>query len=90
MPFRAPPSHAAYRHCSAREGFEVVFFDAAGSGLRIDGSTAAIEDGVPWTVEYRIELDSSWVTRRAEVAGRAGSRRRCLVLEGDGRGPLDG
>jgi uncharacterized protein len=86
MPFVAPPSHAAYRHRGAREGFEVTFFDAAGSGPRIDGSTAAVEDGVPWTVEYRIELDGSWATRRAEVAGRSPRGRRRHVLEGDGRG----
>ena len=86
MPFDAPPSEIAYRHRDARQGFEVAFPAAAGDGYRIAGSTAAVEDGVAWAVEYEIELDGAWVTRRARAAGRSARGRRETILEADGSG----
>jgi hypothetical protein len=82
--FAAPPAVAAFRHHTAREGFEVVTLRAERDGWHVAGSCSAVEDGVAWTVTYEIELDGTWRTRRAVVAGRtaAGPRRR--VLEADG------
>ncbi len=84
--FDQPPPQVAYRHRGAREGFEVVFADMTETGARFQGQTAAIEDGVPWVVEYAIDLDATWTTRRARVTGRSPSGRRELLVQGDGGG----
>ena len=70
MPFRAPPSTACWQHREARSGFEVAYFQAAGSGWIIEGTTAAVEDGQTWVVTYRIELDAAWVTRTGAHRGQ--------------------
>jgi len=83
MPFLAPPPAAAWQHLQARSGFEVSYFQAAGSGWVIDGTTAAVEDGQTWVVTYRIELDASWLTRRAQVESRTAAGTRQTRLESD-------
>ena len=40
--FERLPATAAWRHETAREGFEVVFFTAAGEGIWIAGETTAV------------------------------------------------
>ena len=70
--------HAAFRHHTAREGFEVVFIGPQ----RIEGHTAAVEYETPFAVRYAIELDDAWRTRRAEITGQPGT----VVLEADGEG----
>jgi len=70
--------HAAFRHHTAREGFEVVFI----GDQRIEGHTAAVEYETPFAVRYAIELDDAWRTRRAEITGQPGT----VVLEADGDG----
>jgi uncharacterized protein len=84
--FRSPPQSAAWAHREARQGFEVVFFQELEAGYRVNGHTAAIEEGEAWAVEYSITLDPEWRTRRAEVIGHSTGGRREVVLEGDGRG----
>jgi hypothetical protein len=87
MPFLDPPAHAAWRHRDAREGFEVVFLSPDANGHRIEGDTAAVEDGDAWAVHYEILLSPDWVTRSARVTGRSSSAgRRELTLESDGAG----
>jgi hypothetical protein len=92
MPFRAPPSTACWQHREARSGFEVAYFQAAGSGWIIEGTTAAVEDGQTWVVTYRIELDAAWVTRTARIGARtvAGSRETRLESDGYGRWLVNG
>ena len=51
------PAFAAWRHRDARDGFEVVYFDQRDDGLRVEGHTAAVEDGEPFAVRYAIDLD---------------------------------
>jgi hypothetical protein len=80
------PPFAAWRHVGARDGFEVVFFAATGDGVRIDGHTTAVEDGEPFAVEFAIELDHRWHTRRGQVTGRSARGRRSVALEADGAG----
>jgi hypothetical protein len=66
------PSFATYRHAGARDGFEIVCFrhpQATGDGYLLEGGTTAIEDGIPWSVHYRIEVDERWRTTRVEAAG---------------------
>jgi len=86
MAFLELPPWAAWRHHPQRQGFEVVFVHARGDGRFVHGTTTAVEDGVPTVVEYLIEVDAGWRTRRAEVrnTSRAGHGR--VVLESDGRG----
>ena len=86
MPFRAPPSTACWQHREARSGFEVAYFQAAGSGWIIEGTTAAVEDGQTWVVTYRIELDAAWATRKARIGARTVSGSRETRLESDGHG----
>ena len=62
------PSSATYVHAGIRDGFEVVFFRASGRGLVLEGGTSAVEDGIPWSVQYRIEVDQAWHTTRVESA----------------------
>ena len=86
MPFVAPPAAAAWQHRDARSGFEVAFFQLRDDGCRIEGSTAAVEDGAAWIVEYEILLDAAWTTRSARVSGRSASGSRLVALDADGAG----
>jgi hypothetical protein len=86
MPFSDLPASAAWRHRDAREGFEVVLLAADGSGHRIEGHTAAVEDGQAWAVRYRIALDERWITRTARVWGWSAVGRHEVAVEADGAG----
>ena len=87
MPSFAPvPATAAWRHRGARSGFEVVYFGARGDGCQIEGWTTAIEDGATWAVEYVIEVDAAWATRRARIRGRSAEGSYSTELEADGAG----
>lgn len=81
-----PPPVAAWRHEQAREGFEVVFFDATNSGVRVEGHTSAVEDGVAWAVRYEIDLAADWSTRKAHVFGQSADGRREVRIESVGSG----
>jgi uncharacterized protein len=80
------PPFAAWRHRDSRDGFEVVFFDATDGGSRIEGHTAAVEDGEPFAVRYAIELDERWRTRSAQVWGRSSHGSGAVMLQADGDG----
>ena len=86
MPFRPPPASACWQHRAARSGFEVAYFEATPDGLRIDGTTAAIEDAEAWVVTYLIRLDAAWATRSARVTARTAAGSRGTFLESDGAG----
>ena len=86
MDFAPLPPTAAWRHQGARDGFEVAYFQVSGRGCRIQGWTAAIEDGVTWAVEYLIDLDETGSTRRAEIRGRSATGFSSVLLEADGAG----
>ena len=85
------PAFAAWRHQETREGFEVVFFHPLEGGLRVEGHTAAVEEGEPFAVRYAIELDERWHTRTARVSGRSseGTHAVALTTDGDGRWLVD-
>jgi hypothetical protein len=80
------PATAAWRHRDARDGFEVAYFQVLDRGCRIEGLTAAIEDGVTWAVEYSIDLDATGATRSARVRGRSAAGSSSALLEADGAG----
>lgn len=82
----SPPASAAWRHRDAREGFEVVFMDADHDGYRLDGATAAVENGEAWVVDYAVTVNSRWCTRSAVLSGRCASGVREARLEADGAG----
>lgn len=86
MTFDDPPRVAAWRHHTARAGFEVVFFGGGTDGYRIDGHTTAVEDGEPWAVQYVIALDPRWVTQRARVVARGKQGTRSIELTTDTTG----
>jgi hypothetical protein len=84
MAFRQLPPSAAWRHRDARDGFEVVFLRTDAGGHRLEGHTAATEDGGTWAVHYAIDVDTGWRTRGAHIVGWSVRGRRELRLETDG------
>jgi len=88
----ALPESAAWRHLGAREGFETTFFARDGSGVLIEGHTAAVEDGEAWAVRYAVVVDEQWHTRHATIAGQSARGRREVIVEsvGAGRWHVDG
>jgi uncharacterized protein len=90
-PVPVPPA-AAWHHRDARQGFEVVYFQPAEGGYRIDGYTTAVENDHPWVVQYAIMVDTSWTTRSASVTGRwpTGTRQIDIEADGHGRWHIDG
>ena len=92
MTFAPLPATACWQHRAARSGFAVAYFQAASGGWRMDGTTAAVEDGQTWIVSYSIRLDAAWLTREARVSSRtaSGSRETQLACDGEGRWLVDG
>jgi uncharacterized protein len=86
MSFAPLPATAAWLHRGARSGFEVVYFQAGDDGSRIEGWTAAAEDGATWVVEYAIDVDAAGATRSARIRGRSAGGFRSALLEADGAG----
>jgi hypothetical protein len=80
------PGSAAWRHHGLREGFEATFLATDRSGYRLDGHTAAVEDGRVWAVRSAISLDQRWMTRTADIEGWSPSGRKHVRLEADGSG----
>jgi hypothetical protein len=90
--FAPLPATACWQHRAARSGFEVAYFQAAPGGWRMDGTTAAVEDGQTWIVSYSIRLDASWLTRETRITARtaSGPRETLLACDGEGRWRVDG
>ena len=86
------PQMAAWRHRDARVGFEVAFFARIADGLRVDGHTAAVEEGEPFAVRYEIVLDEGFRTRSATIVGRSatGPAERRVEADGEGGWRIDG
>jgi hypothetical protein len=82
----ALPPEAAWSHRDARSGFEVLHVRADGDGYAFAGTTAAVEDGRTWVVDYAIRVDAAWCTRSGRVTGRSADGIRTLAVEADGRG----
>jgi hypothetical protein len=82
-PFAELPASAAWRHHDARVGFEVLFARFDAEGVRLDGHSTAVEEGVAWGVRYTLVLDPDWRTRSAHVVGRSSLGQHEVVLEGD-------
>ena len=83
---------AAWQHRDARAGFEVAFLRCDGAGCQVEGTTTAVADGAPWSVQYCIGLDSEWRARSARIIGWSAGGMREVGLERDraGRWWVDG
>ncbi|WP_436787670.1 putative glycolipid-binding domain-containing protein [Yinghuangia sp. YIM S10712] len=92
MSFASPPATAAWQHCDARTGFEVVTIVRLGDGWRLRGATTAVEDERPWAVDYAIDVDDQWRTRRARVSRPLDEGSTALTVRqvGEGRWLVDG
>jgi uncharacterized protein len=80
------PAQAAWRHVGASDGFEVLFSRPDGEGLRLAGSSAAVEDGDAWGIRYEILVAADWTTRSARIRTLTRSGDAEVLLEGDGAG----
>lgn len=95
------PTFATFTHTEVREGFEAVCFrapQAVVDGFLLEGGTAAIEDDMPWSVQYRIQVDPAWNTTLVEATGispkghqslRAERRDAHWIINGAERPDLD-
>jgi hypothetical protein len=92
VPFGNPPPFAAFEHREGREGFEVAVFRSHDGGFVVEGSTAAVEAGKPFTVSYMIELDAQWRTRRGHLRAQslAGVGQMDVTGDGEGRWTVNG
>jgi uncharacterized protein len=86
------PPTAAWRHEASRDGHEVAFFKNVPGGVRLEGCTAAVEDGKAWVVGYEILVDKGWRTKSARVwtRSRSGEREVRVQTAGSGRWLIDG
>jgi uncharacterized protein len=80
------PPAAAWRHHTAREGFETVVLASGPGGLHLRGATTAVEEGVGWFVQYEIVVDDDWCTQRAEVSSSSERGSYHCVVERIGSG----
>jgi uncharacterized protein len=81
-PFAELPAWAAWRHHGARVGFEVLFARRDADGVRLEGHSAAVEDGVAWGLRYTFLVDASWRTCSAHIAARSSLGAHEVLLEG--------
>ncbi len=61
--------------------FEQAQFVSTATGPHMTGTVLAAQDGAPLRVDYRIECDEHWKTRRVYVKQCMGGMRRTLFLE---------
>jgi hypothetical protein len=77
------PAAGAWRLLGAYDGFEVVRFATHGRGTVLTGTTVGVEEGIPWSIHYVIEVGDDWHVRRASATDHAGHQ---LEIEADGAG----
>jgi uncharacterized protein len=65
------PPAAAWRHHTARAGFEVAFLEQRSDEIVLRGECSAVEADQPWTVHYDIRLRPDWSVRTAHVTSHS-------------------
>ncbi len=80
------PPAACWLHQGLRSGFEVSYFTPDPHGLRIEGTTTGFQDGAAWVVNYDIELDQAWKTRRVQITSKTALGSIDQRAESDGKG----
>ena len=81
--FAPLPAVAAWRLLEAHEGFEVAHLTPGVDAIRFSGTSVGVEDGVPWSFRYNLEIGADWRARRGSIRSADGGR---LALESDGPG----
>jgi uncharacterized protein len=89
MSFAPLPARAAWRMYDAHEGFEVVAIESGPDGARFTGTSVGVEERVPWSFRYVVEVDASWHGLRATIDAADG-RRLTVEAEGPGRWLVNG
>ena len=56
-------------------GHEIVTIAPAADGWRLDGVAVLVESGRPCRIEYEIDCDARWMTRRCAIRGHVGEQR---------------
>jgi hypothetical protein len=86
----APPSRQTreimWRRVNDNLSFEQARIVIHAAGAEISGIVLAAQDGFPLHVDYRIECDASWQTRRVDVAQSLRGTFTAIRLEHDGQG----
>jgi uncharacterized protein len=67
----------------------VARFEMRRDGVIVHGSSVGMESGNRWAIRYRIELDSRWCARRAEIESE-GSDTLKVRTDGAGRWMIGG
>lgn len=72
-------------------GAEACRFQLRDGEVRLRGLIVAALDGVPTAIEYDVQLDEHWVTRRVVVTQRTGDHIQTVAIAvDDGRWSIDG
>jgi len=79
------PTAAAWQHRVARDGFEVVYFEA-GPTTRMRGHAVAVEAAIAWSVAYDITIDPRGRGISARVLALSENAEARTNLEVDDRG----
>jgi len=67
-------------------GYEVATIVPAGDGWRVEGVAVLVESGRPCRLEYDVDCDAQWTTRRCVIRGFIGERRAHLDVVRDSTG----
>jgi uncharacterized protein len=59
-------------------GHEIVMIAPAADGWQLDGVAVLVESGRPCRIEYDIDCDLRWMTRRCAIRGHVGEQRVSL------------
>ena len=59
-------------------GHEIVTITPAADGWRLEGVAVLVESGRPCRIEYDIDCDLRWMTRRCAIRGHVGEQRVSL------------
>jgi uncharacterized protein len=81
--FTSLPQTGAWHLLGAYEGHEVVRFITSKKGIILEGTTVGVEEGVPWSIHYHIEVAPNWHVRRANITDYSGTE---LDVQTDGAG----
>lgn len=87
--FAELPSIACWRLQGAYEGFEVVRCALGYAGWLLTGTSVGVEEGLPWTVHYVIDVSADWRVRRARLSDLAGTE-VSVSTDGAGRWTVNG
>ena len=83
---QAREQEVIWREVMDEASFELALIVTGPGGVEITGTVLMAEDGVPLRVDYAIQCNESWSTRRVEVLQSYSGEVRALRLDHDGAG----